>query len=262
MSSEIQFLYRLVFSRTFRQSLIAMSSDQRKVFFHDWGVPMEFLDLAEVSRFGELIKIQLTGPDRGGSELRSSYAVSLRILEMRGINEDDVFYRFLESRAFDQFVEVEPYGSGLCLEEAFFRFASMELPGCFANGDARLILAHESLYCIARRLASRDISPASVCHPGLRSTGCGKGGILWAPRRITRSAGAEIERGGFDDECAAHFYFAGQSFIFGEMPPSAQAIIEFAMMLDESDVNRRRDAIGTAFPGSHVAQRLASLGIV
>jgi hypothetical protein len=263
MDTEIQLLYRLVFSRTFRQSLADMSMDQRKAFLRGWGVPMEFLDLAEVSRFADLTKNMLiAGLDRGGSELRSSYAASLRILEEQGINEDETFDRFLESRAFDKFIEIESHGQSFCLEEAFYRFASMELPRYFNSCDAGLTLVHESLHCITRRLASRSISPESVCHPLLRSTGCGKGGILLAPRRIVQPAGTESARNGSDEENIVYFYFAGRSFICGEISPSAQAIIEFAMMLDEPIATRRRYGIEIVFRGSRVAQRLISLGIV
>lgn len=263
MTREHALLNKLVFSRKFLQTVKGLSEEKRsRLFLAGWGANVGYLDLKEVEIFADLTLRQATcGMNLGNAPIKTAFSGSLALIARAGISESEVLKKFVESSSFDDFIDIEAYGRRTSVEEAFFRFCSMELLPHLNCGDVLAVVAHESLISIARQLTSGHLESFAVRHPMFKSTGTGMVALLQG-KRVDVGVQTVSDKNISNPSSETTLYFGGPRFVCGTVPDVVVDIVSFATDLAEPDTELRRSLLATAFPESKIRNKLIELAII
>jgi hypothetical protein len=163
-------LYQLLYDQDFRDSFLdgelenrypAITLQQREA--------MASIDPEELRRTANRVKtVALNGHIDGHGGLKGSFPLTFAALASNAMPLQTTVMRFLSSEAFVDYREIPYESKGVCLEEAFFHYLSVE-PGIAGLDDVLFVAATELIRAILKYARFGAFATFDVKYPPFRT---------------------------------------------------------------------------------------------
>jgi hypothetical protein len=265
MSNHNEILYNLIYNRSYRNLLEHYCAAGWPINdFLPIDAPSRFLNMNEIKNYAALVRKMLDDANATGTnQLSQAFKLTISNLLAPTQGVCDLLAEFIESANFLCYVQLEPYQTGVCLEEAFFNFAQQRFATAGADITQWTTLLHE--YYRTQFQALTACTNPVFSTESFYSHRCGNGYAkilnmrrsLWQKLAGTANKNDNLE----SREDVLILYFGGPRFVSGPISEQSADIINNSMLLTMLPPAQRHGILRNLYQNSIELEKFITLEI-